>query len=173
MSAAPHIPWSPQQRAKLVILLKERGLWLDRHQVCGVDSLADLTHDQAHTLIDRLRVGWASRPPAVAPVAARRAYHGPRQSGGVIQPATDAQRTKIDELLAECVIAGEPRHVLAARLWSQFRYADGCPMSRFTASQVVQCLLAWKSNLLRRVAPPALPRSLDPSIPSPLEPVPF
>jgi len=141
--AAPHVPWSAAQRAKLCLLLKQRGLWADRHSVCGVGSLSDLTREQANAVIERLLNERRPLPP-------RRAYRGQRRSGATINPATDLQRTTIEQLLGECVSAGEPRHVLDGRLWSQHRYRAGIPMSTFTASQIIQALLGWKSNLLRR-----------------------
>ncbi len=171
-ASAPHIPWSDEQRKKLCCLLKERGLWDDRHAVCGVASLSDLTRDQAHELIQRLADDGPRRASRLPTIAARRAYHGPRHAGGVVKPATAAQRALLSNLKSEILTLGEPSHVLDGRLWSQFRYRDGCALSTFTASQIVQALLAWKSNLLRRTAAPSIPRSLDPLIPAP-EPVPF
>jgi hypothetical protein len=122
----------------------QRGLsHEDLRAVCAVASLTDLDRDSIAAAITKLSED--------RPVAARRAYHGPRQAGDTIKPATDGQRGLICKLVSECVVAGEQPHVLDARLWSEFRYKPFCPMTTFTASQIIQALLAWKSNRQRAI----------------------
>lgn len=53
-STAPAQPWTAEQRKLLCTVLRQRGLWEDRHAVCGVRSLSELTRDQAARIIDRL-----------------------------------------------------------------------------------------------------------------------
>lgn len=72
-STAPAQPWTAEQRKLLCTVLRQRGLWEDRHAVCGVASLSHLTRDEASRLIDRLVTdrpcGTGSNPVSRRPTA--------------------------------------------------------------------------------------------------------
>ncbi len=147
-----HIPLTPAQLRKLCALLRERNLLDDRHRVCGVDSLKDLSRDQASECINRLLGGPTSgrsfhRGPD------RRHVVGPRPSRtGAMRPASDRQRLTMAAVIHDLCELGESPESVAAVLWRDHLIRDPAttPMSTTTASKAIGALLAWLKN--RRVA---------------------
>lgn len=169
--SADQTPRTLAQHRRLVCLLRERGLWDDRHQVCGVDSLRDLSLDQAAALITKLA---GDRPSRARP---RRSIL-PRLAPGTIRPATDAQRRKIHWLLRQL---GWSADTCTHWLWSRHLIGnvDTTPMSTTTAHECITQLdnaLKKGSQERRSAGVECSPTSpLHPSDPSPLSPaeVPF
>jgi len=79
-------PWTADQRKAICAWLRQRGLWEERHNICGIHSLRALTKDQAARLIDRHNIR-DQRP------------NRPRPRPRLTTDATDAQRRKIASLL--------------------------------------------------------------------------
>lgn len=149
MAAAPHSPWTPAQRKKLCTLLRQRGLWEDRHAVCGVTSLADLSRVQAARLIDRLD------PPAEPP---RRRGRQPLQPGEVraADDATWNQRETIIRLLQQLGWYAGPE-TLSKGIRGRFVIANlgSSHIDRDEASQLINVL----HEALKKAKPP--PRHQD------------
>ena len=142
MAIEPHIPWTDAQRATLCQLLKERGLWDDRHAVCGIHSLGALTKDQATECIRRLK---GEDPPRR--VRRRGDYcfaRGRKQlDKGELRLAGDAtnrQRRTIASLLTDLQWPPAQR-----QHWLWYRHhvkdLDRDPLDRGRASDIIKQLL--------------------------------